>query len=106
MRIEWTDIAFRDLESTRNYIAQDSTLYANHFIDKLICATEILLDFPEIGRRVPEAGGLQSNIREVIFQGYRIIYRYREPDQSILILTVVHGSRDLANRDPAPWNIG
>lgn len=36
-----------------------------------------------------------EHIREVIYQGYRIVYRLR-PD-TIEIVTVVHGSRDLSN---------
>lgn len=41
------------------------------------------------------------NIHELMFQGYRIIYRIAP--QQIDILTVLHGSRDLSNPDKRPW---
>ncbi|MDH4275675.1 MAG: hypothetical protein OEW08_11590 [Gammaproteobacteria bacterium] len=36
-----------------------------------------------------------------LFQGYRIIYR-AAPDH-LLIVTVLHGSRDLAGQEKKPW---
>lgn len=41
-------------------------------------------------------------IREVIYQGYRIIYRLHA--DLIEIVMVVHGSRDLSNPGNQPWN--
>jgi plasmid stabilization system protein ParE len=55
-----------------------------------------------MGRRVPEAQE-QREIREILFQGYRIIYRLAE--QRVQILSVLHGSRDLLQREPKPWEI-
>ena len=56
---------------------------------------------PRSGRMVPEAG-FQDTIREVIYQGYRIIYRIHN-EQLLQIVTVVHGARDLTNMTPTPW---
>ncbi len=53
--------------------------------------TEKLIKLPEIGRMVPEYN--RKDIRELIFQNYRIIYKLEE--NRILILTVIHGKRDL-----------
>jgi toxin ParE1/3/4 len=55
---------------------------------------------PRSGRMVPEAG-YKDAIREVIFQGYRIIYRIKN-EHTVQIVTVLHGARDLANMQP-PW---
>lgn len=54
-----------------------------------------------MGRKVPESG--QKDIRELIFQGYRIVYRLK-PD-CVQVLTVVHGSRDLTRGNPKPWEV-
>jgi ParE toxin of type II toxin-antitoxin system, parDE len=51
------------------------------------------------GRAVPEADNPQ--IREVIVQGYRLMYRI-EADRR-LILAVMHGSRDLNNPANQSW---
>ena len=91
MEIIWSSPSIKDLENLKNYISQDSVQYASIFISKIIKHTEQLLNFPEIGRIVPERN--QKEIREIIFQHYRIIYKVTST--SINILTVCHGSRDL-----------
>jgi plasmid stabilization system protein ParE len=50
---------------------------------------------------VPEAE--EENIRELLFQNYRIIYRVGT--DSILILTVIHGARDLSRKIYKPWDV-
>jgi toxin ParE1/3/4 len=44
-----------------------------------------------------------ENIRELLFYNYRIIYRF-ETDR-ILVLTIIHGARDLSLRKTKPWEI-
>lgn len=53
-----------------------------------------------MGRLVPEAG-VRDDIRELIYQGYRIIYLLSSELSEII--TVVHGSRDLTRSDK-PWD--
>ncbi len=101
MRINWTEPAILDLESIRDYIARDAEYYATQFVKKIIEAVENLKKFPMIGRPVPEAE--QENIKELLFHNYRIIYRIEE--ERILILSVIHGARDLTHKEPKPWNI-
>jgi len=74
------------------YIAKDSPVYARRVSERIVAAVEKLREFPGIGRRVPEAGG-RDDLRERIDQNYRIIY-LAKPDR-IVIVTVVHGRRDL-----------
>ena len=92
MKIIWADPAIADLKNIRNYIAQDSERYAIIFVDKVITAVEKLLEFPYIGRVVPEINN--RFLREIIYQHYRILYRIEK--NAIYILTVVHGGRDLS----------
>jgi plasmid stabilization system protein ParE len=53
-----------------------------------------------MGRQVPEAD--HSEVRELIFQGFRIIYRIK-PDL-VQIAAVIHGARDLTASDNQPWD--
>jgi addiction module RelE/StbE family toxin len=99
MRLEWTEPAVSDLENIRDYIKKDSEHYAFRFVEKIIEAVEKLVKFPEIGRAVPEAA--TENIRELIFHNYRIMYRMET--ERILILTIMHGARELSGKKP--WNI-
>jgi len=78
------------------------SIYAARFIDRMTGSAERLITHPGIGRQVPEAG--LEDIREIIFQRYRIIYRLRP--HLIQILTVAHGARNLAGSEPKPWEVG
>lgn len=101
MAIEWSARARTDLRELRAYIAQDSPHYARQFVEKIFKSVETLTQHPQIGRKVPEAD--REDIRELIFQNYRIIYRIAP--EHIYIVTVLHGSRDLAGRAPKPWEV-
>ncbi len=101
MELEWTDPALDDLEAIRDYIGRDSPYYSKRFIERIFDAAERLLDYPQMGRLVPEAG--RDDVRELIFQGYRIIYRTK-PNR-VQVLTVIHGSRDLAGKITKPWDV-
>src|SRR5574341_1163956 len=99
MKIEWAKPALLDLESIRDYIRKDSEYYASRFVERIIEAVESLERFPEMGRNVPEAE--ESNIRELLFSNYRIMYRIEA--ERILILTVIHGSRNLSQKEHKQW---
>lgn len=73
MKIEWSEPAVEDLRSLHAYIAKDSAHYAASFIERLLGAVEQLVEFPESGRVVPELQA--ADVRELIVQGYRIIYQ-------------------------------
>ncbi|MBL9036806.1 MAG: type II toxin-antitoxin system RelE/ParE family toxin [Rhodospirillaceae bacterium] len=77
-------------------MAKDSPHYARIFIEHLLRAPESLVEFPEMGRQVPEAG--LTNLRELIVQGYRIIYQIG-PGDSIVVLAIVHGRRRLTGEE-------
>jgi plasmid stabilization system protein ParE len=65
-------------------------------------ATARLLDYPLLGRVVPEFE--DPLIRELIVGSYRLMYR---PDgDTIFVVTIIHGSRDLRRHLPdGPWDI-
>lgn len=48
---------------------------------------------------IPEAD--DKTLREIIVRGYRVMYRLE--DERVLILAVMHGSRDLSRPDNQPW---
>jgi len=102
MKLIWTDPSVEDLRSIRDYIARDSDYYAADLVEHLILFVERLLQLPRLGRVVPEAG--DENIRELIYQNHRIIYRIS--GKRIEILAIVHGRRDLTKQRTPPWEIG
>lgn len=102
-RVYWTIGALRDLESTAEYIARDAPIYAISFVERVLEHTEKLSEFSNIGRIVPEFG--EKNLRELIFQNYRIVYRILE--SKVNIICFCHGSMDLANKaEREDWEVG
>jgi toxin ParE1/3/4 len=83
MRIIWSPNSLKQLEEIGDYIAIDSPGNAGKFIDKLLDSVERLKDFPLSGSNVPEA----PNLKQVIVQGYRLIYRPK--DNSVEIIAVL-----------------
>ena len=101
MRIEWAEPAELDLGDIYAYIARDVPIYAEQLIDRIINVTFLLQEQPFMGRIVPEAE--RDDVRELIFQNYRIIYLVKPG--YLYIVAVVHGSRDLARMERKPWEV-
>jgi toxin ParE1/3/4 len=71
MQVRWTEPALNDLAAIQAYIAKDSACYAQQFIERILDVAKYLELFPELVRKVPEAAE-SSQVRELIFQNYRI----------------------------------
>jgi plasmid stabilization system protein ParE len=96
MKVEWSECAGDDLDDLVRYISRDSAFYARRFAERIVLSTRRLQRFPESGRMIPEAEN--PTLREIIVQGYRV-----EPDR-VLVLAVMHGSRDVAGVADKPWD--
>jgi len=88
-RLIWSPRAARDLEEICEYIAQDSEYFARTFAQQILVLIESIPGFPNAGRMVPEYQ--RNELRERIFQNYRIVYRVK-PDV-VEIAAIVHGAR-------------
>ena len=90
MIVTWSQQAGENLVDLEEFIARDTLERAVRFVDALIDhAEDILADNPRSGRTVPEIGN--PDIRELIYRGYRIVYRLN--GDRIEILTVFEGHR-------------
>ena len=94
--IVWSERSISDLEDIYDYIARDSHLYAQYTVENIFKAVERLRGFPDSERHLPELPDMPY--REVITGNYRVIYRYDEAKENIIIITVLHGSRLLKER--------
>lgn len=101
-KVIWTEKATAHLKAVHDYIAEDSPVYAVRFVKALVKASLRLEAFPMSGRLVPEFEGIPLNLREVIYQGYRIIYRLT-PDLNVEVVTVAHGREDIFNNLNKDW---
>ena len=85
----WTESAYLDLDNIVEYISKDSRYYALVFYDDVMGKAQSLKKFPHRGRMVPEDG--DPNTREIFIHRYRMIYHVS--DDSVSILTIIHGAR-------------
>jgi plasmid stabilization system protein ParE len=100
--VRWSLAAESDLRHIEDFIAQDAPLRAVAFVDRLVQSVDRLGSAPQLGRVVPEFR--RSDLREVIFRGYRIVYML--DDEELTVLRVVHGARDLTSLvEREPWDL-
>lgn len=95
MKIFWTKEALLRLQEIEEYISRDNPIGAIEFVDKLITVAETIIDNPRKGRIVPELS--LENIRELLYQNYRIVYLVKK--NSVDILTVFEGHQLLKKEE-------
>jgi len=89
--VTWSPEALDDVESIASFIERDSSFYAKAVVTKIVDLSRSLVSMPNRGRIVPELE--DQNIRELFVYSYRLIYQIRK--DTILIIAVVHGKRQL-----------
>jgi plasmid stabilization system protein ParE len=92
-KIKWSPRAVCQFEEICNYIARDSEFYASLFAKRLNIIVKNIPYFPKSGRIVPEYK--DENLREKIYQNYRIVYRIKK--NLIEIVAIIHGARQFEN---------
>ena len=96
VKINWTSLAVSDLKGVFDYIADDSSRYAQITAGKIHYRVQTLADQPNSGRIVPEFE--DTTIRELISGNYRIIYSLVN-DYQIDVLRIFHSARSLKEKD-------
>lgn len=98
VEIEWTRRAHRDVLEIGDFIARDKPVAAARWARRLIDTAERIALFPSSGRVVPDVD--RPDIREIILENYRIVYRVGAT--RITILTVFESHRLLTEVDLDP----
>jgi addiction module RelE/StbE family toxin len=86
--LRWLDDAIADLRAIKAYIAKENPEAARLVIASIRSETGILINQPTIGR-----AGRISGTRELVISQYSYIVAYREQNNEVHILAVVHTSR-------------
>lgn len=97
MRLLFAESAFNDLADIRAYyLEQGASTIGDKFVAEIIAHTEVLEDYPEIGRIAPEFD--EPKIRELIHPPFRIVYWL--DNQTIHVIRIWRSERLL--QLPAP----
>ncbi len=91
VEIQFHPIAQEDIKELYDYFSRFSLQYADSFVEGLYEQLEGLKRFPLMGKEYPE----NKKYRQLIYQNYRILYIFREEEDKIIIMIVVHCSRHL-----------
>ena len=97
VEVNWTNSAIQDLNDIGDYIAKDSTRYAEITVQELFDSVDILEKHPHSGVVVPEFNN--ESIRQLVRGNYRIIYGIVN-EFRIDILTVHNCARLISNTRP------
>lgn len=90
MKVILAESAFYDLEAIKNYYLEiGAAAVGENFVKDILAHIEILNDYPEIGRIVPEFG--EPKIRELIHPPFRIVHVL--DSQSIVVIRVWRSDR-------------
>jgi len=83
MKVKWTRHAENRVYDIAAYIALDSIMEAEKWVDNIFNYVQRLEIFPESGRNIPELPE-RKDLRELVFNNYRIIYRTEKTNTYIL----------------------
>jgi toxin ParE1/3/4 len=90
-----------DLEEIFVYIAQRSNIsIADQIIDSIVGSCQLLVDFPEMGRRRQEYDAFGFEVRSLAEGSYVILYTIRSG--SAFVVRVIHGAREIGSKDLFP----
>jgi addiction module RelE/StbE family toxin len=98
MNVRWSPTAIADLQSIRDFIAQDSPSAARKVAQRIKEASKRLSRFPLSGR-----AGRVAGTRELVIPGTSYIAAYVVAGDEVQIAAVLHGKQQWPERfDPAP----
>ena len=95
MKIIWSPLAVDRATEISDYIGRDDPESARKWARSILEKVELLQNFPEAGRIVPELN--RNDIRELLHKIYRIIYRVQT--DCVAILTIRHIRQLLSSED-------
>ena len=92
-KVEWAGTALIDLREIYDYVARDSSRYAQIVVEQITEAASRLGHFSQLGAALSEY--TEQTYRQVVVGSYRLIYRDDLASDRILVMAVIHGHRDL-----------
>ena len=93
VQVDWAQPALDDLHEIYEFIAHDSPRYAQSTIERITDAAARLAHFPQLGQILTEYPHL--TYRQCVVGAYRLLYREDTQHNRVIMMGVIHGSRDL-----------
>ena len=93
MDIIWSEHSKADLRNFLDNVREGTEKSANNYILNLMDYTTVLKDDPYLGKAITKSNS--EYIRQLIYRKHKILYTIY--DDYILVLAVVHSSRNMDN---------
>ena len=82
MRVRWSERAYEQVVEIFEYVARDRPKAAESVLLSFLERVELLVDLPEQGQLWGD--GSRRDLREIIHESHRIVYRVGEDEISVL----------------------
>lgn len=93
LKLEWSELARSDLLTIIDYVSEENPDAAQRLLDDIGSKAGKLSDFPKIGR----PGRVEGTRELVALANYIVVYR--ESQESVLILRVLHAAQKWPEED-------
>jgi plasmid stabilization system protein ParE len=98
VRIEWSVEALADLDRFAAFLAELYPRLAPVVAEAIIRKTDVLAEFPELGRPDPHRAEYQQVVLRVLNASY--VFQYRYDGERLVMLRVFHGREDWSAGEP------
>jgi plasmid stabilization system protein ParE len=95
-KVRWSRAAQNHLREILEFISEDAPINASRLAERIKESSESLSALSQRGRIIPDFG--DPTLREIFVNKYRIMYEVKASE--IVIIAIVHMSRDLQNVFP------
>ncbi len=95
-KVRWSRAAQNHLREILDFISEDAPINAFRLAERIRKSSESLSTLSHRGRIIPDFGN--SSLREIFVNKYRVMYEVKASE--IIIIAIVHMSRDLQNVFP------
>lgn len=93
MKLKWAAEARANFLEIAGYFAEYSQTSSKKWRKGVYNSVQRIKTFPRSGRIVPEKNW--EYLREALYEDYRIIYFLDDEEETITIVTILHGRRDV-----------
>ena len=98
-KVIWAPSSLTDVGDIVAYIAADNISAALRVGQEIVDAVDRLSPFPQLGRVMREE--TKPDLREFTVGNYRIIYRFIDSNQTVIVLRIWHGARGRPTAPPS-----
>jgi len=89
--VKLSNLASQNIEEAYQWVKEVNSGVLDEWFSGVMKALQSLKNLPNRCSRIPEADEFDEEIRQLIYQKYRIIFTFR--DNTVYVLTVRHTSR-------------